>query len=91
MNTEKRQLNVQNDSKLFSDLPKEQIVWMSHGDLVVETPEGFEVDATNPSCPIAAMSDESRKLYAVQFHPEVRHSVYGNDILKNFVFDVCEL
>ena len=71
------------------NLPKEQIVWMSHGDLVVETPEGFQVDATSASCPISAMSDRDRKLFAVQFHPEVRHSEYGNDILKNFVFEVC--
>ncbi|XJZ27619.1 glutamine-hydrolyzing GMP synthase [Bacillota bacterium Lsc_1132] len=82
-------LTVQNQSKLFADLPDEQVVWMSHGDLVVETPEGFTVDGTNPSCPIAAMSNEERNLYAVQFHPEVRHSVYGNDLLKNFVFGVC--
>ena len=46
--------------------------------------------ATNPSCPVSAMSDESRNLYAVQFHPEVRHSVYGNELLKNFVFNVCD-
>ena len=58
--------------------------------LVVEAPEGFTVDGTSPSCPIAAMSNEERKLYAVQFHPEVRHSVYGNELLKNFVFNVCE-
>ncbi len=70
-------------------LPKEQIVWMSHGDLVVKTPEGFQIDATSASCPISAMSDRDRKLFAVQFHPEVRHSEYGNDILKNFVFEVC--
>ena len=62
---------------------------MSHGDLVVEAPEGFTVDATSASCPISAMSNEEKKFYAVQFHPEVRHSEYGNDILKNFVFDVC--
>jgi GMP synthase (glutamine-hydrolysing) len=82
-------LKVENKSTLFDALPDEQIVWMSHGDLVVETPAGFTIDATNPSCPIAAMSDVERKLYAVQFHPEVRHSVYGNDMLKNFVFGVC--
>ena len=70
-------------------MPKEQVVWMSHGDLVVETPAGFEVDATSPSCPIAAMSNKERELYGVQFHPEVRHSVHGNHILKNFVFEVC--
>lgn len=82
-------LTIENQTKLFSDLPMEQIVWMSHGDLVVEAPKGFTVDATNPSCPIAAMSDESRGLYAVQFHPEVQHSVYGNELLNNFVFQIC--
>ncbi|WP_442600276.1 glutamine-hydrolyzing GMP synthase [Neobacillus sp. D3-1R] len=86
----KATIDVQNPSLLFRDLPEQQVVWMSHGDLVVETPSGFTIDATNPSCPIAAMSDLSRKLYAVQFHPEVLHSVYGNDLLKNFVFGVCE-
>jgi GMP synthase (glutamine-hydrolysing) len=85
----KAAINIEHQSKLFEQLPKEQVVWMSHSDLVVEAPEGFTVDAVNPSCPIAAMSDESRNLYAVQFHPEVRHSVYGNEILKNFVFGVC--
>jgi GMP synthase (glutamine-hydrolysing) len=82
-------LSIQNQSALFKGLPTEQTVWMSHGDLVVEAPEGFVVDGTNPSCPIAAMSDKERNLYAVQFHPEVRHTVYGNDLLKNFVFQVC--
>jgi GMP synthase (glutamine-hydrolysing) len=82
-------LTLEHESKLFAGLPNEQTVWMSHGDLVTEAPEGFNVDGINPSCPIAAMSNEERGLYAVQFHPEVRHSVYGNDILKNFVFGVC--
>ncbi|MFE8704016.1 glutamine-hydrolyzing GMP synthase [Cytobacillus sp. FJAT-54145] len=86
----KATLHVQNETRLFGSLPKEQVVWMSHGDLVVEAPQGFNIDATNLSCPIAAMSDESRGLYAVQFHPEVRHSVHGNELLKNFVFNVCE-
>lgn len=86
----KATMTIQNPSALFNDLPNEQVVWMSHGDLVVEAPAGFTVDGTNPHCPIAAMSDEGRKLYAVQFHPEVRHSVYGNELLKNFVFNVCD-
>jgi GMP synthase (glutamine-hydrolysing) len=86
----KATLTIQNQSKLFHELPNEQVVWMSHGDLVVEAPEGFTVDGTNPSCPIAAMSNEEKELYAVQFHPEVRHSVYGNDLLKNFVFQACK-
>ncbi len=86
----KATLTVQHPSVLFGGLPTEQTVWMSHGDLVVEAPEGFTVDGTNPSCPISAMSNEERKLYAVQFHPEVLHSVYGTELLKNFVFNVCE-
>ncbi|WP_174735119.1 glutamine-hydrolyzing GMP synthase [Mesobacillus harenae] len=77
------------DNPLFKNTPGEQVAWMSHGDLVMDTPPGFTIDAVNPSCPIAAMSDESRGLYAVQFHPEVRHSVYGNELLRNFVFEVC--
>lgn len=83
-------LTLHNQNRLFEGTPGEQVVWMSHGDLVTMSPPGFSVDGINPSCPIAAMSDESRKLYAVQFHPEVRHSIYGNDLLKNFVFKVCE-
>ncbi len=86
----KAEINVTSDNKLFAELPKNQVVWMSHGDHVTAVPEGFEVIATSPACPIAAMADVSRKFYAVQFHPEVRHSVYGNDLLKNFVFNVCE-
>lgn len=86
----KANIDVKNASLLFRDLPQQQVVWMSHGDLVVETPNGFSIDATSPSCPIAAMSDMDRGLYAVQFHPEVLHSVFGNDLLKNFVFGACE-
>jgi GMP synthase (glutamine-hydrolysing) len=86
----KAEIKVEKQSRLFAGLPSEQVVWMSHGDLVTKAPEGFSVNATSPSCPISAMSDEDRKLYGVQFHPEVRHSVYGNELLKNFVFGVCE-
>jgi len=86
----KAKITVESSSKLFGDLPKEQSVWMSHGDLVKAPPAGFKVDATNPSCPVAAMSDESRGLYGVQFHPEVQNTEYGNEILRNFIFDVCQ-
>lgn len=85
----KSTLTVQEDSLLFANQPKQQTVWMSHSDLVVKAPDGFRVDGTNPACPIAAMSSEEKKIYAVQFHPEVRHSEYGNDLLKNFVFKIC--
>ncbi|GAF22336.1 LOW QUALITY PROTEIN: GMP synthase [Bacillus sp. JCM 19047] len=83
-------LKVENQSDLFKGLPIEQTVWMSHGDKIIAPPEGFTVDGSNPSCPVAAMSDESRRFYGVQFHPEVRHSEFGNDLLKNFAFEICK-
>ncbi|RKD71272.1 GMP synthase (glutamine-hydrolysing) [Sinobaca qinghaiensis] len=85
----KAMITVQNGSSLYHDLPKEQSVWMSHGDLILAPPEGFEVDAVNPSCPVAGMSDAGRKMYGVQFHPEVRNTQFGDDILKNFAFEIC--
>lgn len=83
-------ITIQGNPVLFNGLPDEQVVWMSHSDKVEEVPEGFRIDATNPSCPIAAISHEQKKLFGVQFHPEVRHSEHGNDLLKKFVFDVCK-
>ncbi|OXM13986.1 glutamine-hydrolyzing GMP synthase [Paenibacillus herberti] len=70
-------------------LQNTQTVWMSHTDLVVEMPEGFRLDAGTEHAPIAAMSHPEKKFYAVQFHPEVRHSVYGNDMIRNFLFTIC--
>ena len=64
-------------------------VWMSHGDKVTQLPEGFKVMASTPACPIAGMADETRKFYAVQFHPEVTHTVQGQDLLNRFVLDIC--
>jgi GMP synthase (glutamine-hydrolysing) len=64
-------------------------VWMSHGDKVTELPPGFKVIASSESCPIAAMADETRRFYAVQFHPEVTHTVKGREILARFVHDIC--
>jgi GMP synthase (glutamine-hydrolysing) len=64
-------------------------VWMSHGDKVTELPAGFKVIASNDSTPIAGMADETRKYYAVQFHPEVTHTLKGRDILARFVHDIC--
>jgi GMP synthase (glutamine-hydrolysing) len=64
-------------------------VWMSHGDKVSELPTGFVVMASTPSCPIAGMADEKRRFYAVQFHPEVTHTVKGREILQRFVLDIC--
>ena len=64
-------------------------VWMSHGDSVMELPPGFKTMASTPSCPIAAMADESRGFYAVQFHPEVTHTLQGRAILERFVHGIC--
>ena len=64
-------------------------VWMSHGDKVTEMPEGFKVMASTPACPIAGMADEARKFYAVQFHPEVTHTVQGQALLNRFVLEIC--
>jgi GMP synthase (glutamine-hydrolysing) len=64
-------------------------VWMSHGDKVTELPPGFKLMASTPSCPIAGMADEARGYYAVQFHPEVTHTVQGRALLERFVLDIC--
>lgn len=64
-------------------------VWMSHGDKVTELPSGFSVIAETPSCPVAAMADESRKFYAVQFHPEVTHTKRGTDMIHRFVLNIA--
>ncbi len=64
-------------------------VWMSHGDKVAEMPPGFKLMASTPSCPIAGMADEARRFYAVQFHPEVTHTVQGRALLDRFVLGIC--
>lgn len=84
------EIEVSEPSLLFDDLPSKQTVWMSHGDQVSTLAEGFKPLAGSATCPYAATADEERKIYTLQFHPEVRHSVYGLDILRNFVFKVCE-
>lgn len=80
---------IDDDAVMFKGLPKKQYVWMSHGDRVVEAPEGFKVVATSKNCPISAIANDEKKLYGIQFHAEVRNSQHGLDILKKFAFDVC--
>ena len=70
---------------LFSGLPAKSITWMSHGDEITELPEGFRISAYSKHCPVAAIFNERRKIYGVQFHPEVTHTVFGKEILKNFL------
>ena len=77
------------ESELFHDLPPQQTVWMSHRDSVTAPPAGAEVTARSPSTPIAAFEDRERLLYGVQFHPEVVHTPHGQDILKNFLYEVA--
>lgn len=77
------------ENVLFKNVPAENICWMSHTDFVKTLPKGFKNIAHTDKCPNAGMCDEERKLYGVQFHPEVTHSVYGMQIFKNFLFDVC--
>lgn len=79
-------------AKLNDDLTASQPkldVWMSHGDKVTHLPQGFQITGVTPTCPIAAMSDESRRFYGVQFHPEVTHTKSGLALLTNFVVDIC--
>jgi len=77
------------ESELFHDLPSEQTVWMSHGDSVTAPPIGAEIVACSTTTPIAAFEDPERKLYGVQFHPEVVHTPHGQELLKNFLYDVA--
>ena len=74
---------------LFEGVPAKSVCWMSHTDFVSETPEGFSVTATTDNCPCAAMADERRRIYGVQFHPEVTHTEFGAKMLRNFLFGVC--
>lgn len=78
------------ESPIFNGINTNQ-VWMSHTDYIAEAPEGFEVTATTGNCPIAAMQNVEKKLYGVQFHPEVEHSLDGDKILRNFLYEVCEV
>jgi GMP synthase (glutamine-hydrolysing) len=77
------------ESELFRDLPTDQTVWMSHRDSVTAAPTGAVVTASSQSTPIAAFEDRDRRLYGVQFHPEVAHTPSGQDILKNFLYEVA--
>ena len=75
--------------RLFSKLPETSITWMSHGDYISKLPEGFKPAATTAVCPTAAIACEEKRFYGVQFHPEVRHTQYGRELIRAFLFDVC--
>ena len=87
----KIELNVLNeDAKLYKDIPKSSTVWMSHTDYIATAPQGFEVIANTNDCPCASMQNVEKGIYAVQFHPEVTHSEFGNQLLYNFLYKIRE-
>jgi GMP synthase (glutamine-hydrolysing) len=76
-------------SLLFAGLEEKQRIWMSHGDRVTKLPQGFSIAGTTENCPVAVMENPRQKLYGVQFHPEVHHTVNGIAVIQNFLFRVC--
>ena len=86
----KKILQVKKQGKLLRGLETREQIWMSHGDLVSKMPKDFEILGSTGTCPIASFQNEKAKLYGIQFHPEVSHTLNGMQILKNFVFDICK-
>lgn len=86
----KTDIRYETGCALFAGLDKNSVCWMSHTYYVDLPPKGFAICATTDSCPVAAFCDPKKKLYAVQFHPEVVHTRFGNEILKNFLYNVCK-
>ena len=85
----KTQLDVEDSTDLFKGLNTELVCWMSHGDSVEEPPPGFVVTAGSPSTPVAAISNKQKRMFGVQFHPEVVHTPWGTEIIRNFLFGFC--
>ncbi|MBA1333969.1 MAG: GMP synthase [glutamine-hydrolyzing] [Firmicutes bacterium] len=85
----KTYMNIEERSHLFKNMDPEAVCWMSHTYYIETPPEGFRITAFTKNCPVAAMMNEEKRLYAVQFHPEVEHTPIGKDVLANFVFDIC--
>lgn len=82
-------VNFDNTSTLFSGNDANSICWMSHTDYIAQAPEDFKITAYTANCPVAAMENDTRKLYAMQYHPEVEHSVQGRQMLHNFLYSAC--
>ncbi len=80
---------TERSSLLFENVPETSTVWMSHTDYISAVPEGFKITSHSDDCPCASMENSQKKIYAVQFHPEVTHSEYGDVILKNFLYNIC--
>ena len=86
----KREFTFVKESPLSEGIPQTSVSWMSHTDLIKDLPEGFEILASTATCPVAVFGSEQKRIYGVQFHPEVVHSEYGNEILKNFLYGVAK-
>lgn len=86
----KTEVSVNVESKLFEGVSPSTICWMSHTDYIENAPENFKIVGNTPVCPVAAMENEEKNLYAVQFHPEVMHTQEGTKMLSNFVYNVCK-
>lgn len=84
-------INLNNSSDIFDGLDKSTICWMSHTYYVNRLPEGFAKVASSDNCENAAIADESRRLYGLQFHPEVLHTIKGREILNNFLYKICKM
>ncbi|WP_407672872.1 glutamine-hydrolyzing GMP synthase [Pectinatus frisingensis] len=84
-------LTLDNTAKLFKDIEKENTCWMSHRDYVAKAPKDFTVIAQTHTGPVTAMANDQRRIYGVQFHPEVEHTPFGKKMLENFLFDVCQV
>ncbi len=85
----KTPVNFDASGAMFHDIEEKSICWMSHTDYISAVPEGFRITATSHDCPVAAMENDDKRLCALQFHPEVEHTIRGNEILKNFLFNIC--
>lgn len=83
-------LSIKNESELFAGIKKESKVWMSHGDKVTRLPDGFDTIANSDNSPYCAISNEEKKIFGVQFHPEVIHTEEGKKIIRNFLFEICK-
>ena len=87
----KQEIHYAENAQLFAGMEKNSRCWMSHTDYVAEVPAGFKVTATTETCPIAAMENDEKRIYGVQFHPEVNHTENGTQILRNFLYGICKL
>ncbi len=87
----KTNVTLDNSSKLFAGIEEDETCWMSHTDYIAEAPEGFKIIAYTDVCPVAAMENEERRLYGVQFHPEVEHTPFGQNMMRNFLYNICGL